>query len=339
MGQKTAEEYGRIAYEAAKVMKYVDPSIELVLCGSSNMEMPTFADWEATVLEHTYDLVDYISIHTYYGNRTNDIGAFLAKSLDMQQFIQSVVAICDYVKAKLRRHKAINLSFDEWNVWFHSNEDDKKIPDWQIAPPKLEDHYTFEDALVVGTILITLLRNADRVKIGCMAQLVNVIAPIMTKAGGGAWRQTIYYPLLHASLYGRGTVLQAAISSPTYTTQYERHLSWWNTRMGMQKTIDREVELLEAIAVLSDDQQELTIFAVNKDQQNALDFVCELRGFGDYKVVEHLVLAHDDLKAANTLDNPDNVAPQTNDGVTIADSTVKASLPKLSWNVIRLARA
>lgn len=340
MGQKTAEEYGRVAYEAAKMMRWVDPTIELVAAGSSSLYMDTFASWEATVLEHTYDLVDYISIHTYYGNQANDIGAFLAKSLDMQQFIQSVTAICDYVKAKMRRAKTINLSFDEWNVWFHSNDADRKQEPWQVAPPLLEDLYTFEDALVVGTMLITLLRNADRVKIGCLAQLVNVIAPIMTKAGGGAWKQTIYYPFMHASLYGRGTVLQTAVESPTYTTQYERHVSWWNNEMGMKKTIDREVELLEAIAVISDDQQALTIFAVNKDQQHALDMTCELRGFGgDFKVVEHQVLAHDDLKAVNTLDNPDSVAPQTSDGATVAGSTITASLPKLSWNVIRLSRA
>lgn len=338
MCQKTAEEYGRVAYESAKMMRWVDPTIELVAAGSSSLYMPTFASWEATVLEHTYDMVDYISIHTYYGNQTNDIGAFLAKSLDMDEFIKSVVAICDYVKAKQRKHKKIYLSFDEWNVWFHSHDADRKQSPWQVAPPLLEDLYTFEDALVVGCMLITLLRNADRVKIACMAQLVNVIAPIMTENGGRAWRQTIYYPLLHASLYGRGTVLQPVIESPTYTSKHERTLSWWNTEMGMKKVVDREVPLLEAIAVLSANQQEITIFAVNKDQLRTLDFTCELRGFGAYTVVEHLVLEHDELKAVNTADQPDNVKPHTHGDAKMADDTVQAILPKLSWNVIRLAR-
>jgi alpha-N-arabinofuranosidase len=309
----------------------------LVLCGSSHLGMPTFAEWEATVLEHAYDLVDYISIHTYYGNQVNDIGSFLAKSLDMDQFIKSVVAICDYVKAKTRREKTINLSFDEWNVWFHSHEADKKMEPWQVAPPLLEDLYTFEDALVVGTMLITLLRNADRVKIACLAQLVNVIAPIMTETGGAAWRQTIYYPFLHASLYGRGTVLTPAISSPTYPIQYDRPLSWWNTEMGMQKKGTRHIPILEAIAVINQVKHELTLFAVNKDQQGDVDFTCELRGFEAYKVVEHLVLEHEDLQATNTAEDPDQVKPHANGDAKVAGTTVKASLPKLSWNVIRLA--
>ena len=337
MGQKTAQEYGRIAYETAKMMRWVDPAIELVLCGSSNMEMPTFADWEATVLEQAYDLVDYLSIHVYYNNYANDIEGFLAKSGDMDRFIRSVAAVCDYVKAKTRRDKTIYLSFDEWNVWFHSIASDKKAAPWQIAPPLLEDLYTFEDALLVGAMLITLLRNADRVKIACLAQLVNVIAPIMTETGGRAWRQTIYYPFLHASLYGRGTVLTPAITAPTYTVDYERSLSWWNREMGVEKTEQRQIPVLEAIAVISADQQTLTIFAVNKDQRGALDFTCDLRGFDDYKVVEHLVLEHADSKAANTAAQPDNVTPHANGGAKVAGSLVQASLPKLSWNVIRLA--
>src|SRR5690606_37636106 len=219
IGHKTAEEYGRLACETAKVMKWVDPSIELVICGSSHINMPTFAEWEATVLDHTYDLVDYISLHQYYGNRSNDTPNYLAKTLDMDRFIKSVISICDFVKAKKRSKKTINLSFDEWNVWYHSNEEDRKIPPWQIAPPQLEDVYTFEDALLVGLMLITLINHADRVKIACLAQLVNVIAPIMTRTGGPAWAQTIYYPFLHASTYGRGVALRPVMTTPVYDTK------------------------------------------------------------------------------------------------------------------------
>lgn len=216
IGHKTADEYGRAACEAAKVMKWVDSSIELVACGSSGKGMPTFPAWEATVLEHTYDQVDYISLHSYYGNRRGDTRNFLAKSLDMDSFITSVVAVCDYVKAKQGSKKTIFLSFDEWNVWFHSNAADREIPAWSIAPPQLEDVYTFEDALLVGCMLITLLKHADRVKIACLAQLVNVIAPIMTETGGGVWRQTIFYPFSHVSRYGRGSVLNLLVDSPVY---------------------------------------------------------------------------------------------------------------------------
>ena len=188
-GSKTAEEYGRLANEAAKVMKAMDPEIELVACGSSHSGMPTFGQWEATVLEHCYDNVDYISLHTYYNCHDGDSRTFLANNVDMDRFITDVTHICDYVKAKKHSDKTINLSFDEWNVWYHSMEQDKQIPRWSQAPHQLEDVYDFQDALLVGSMLITLLRHADRVKIACMAQLVNVIAPIMT-SDTGCWRQT-----------------------------------------------------------------------------------------------------------------------------------------------------
>ncbi|MFY9356567.1 MAG: alpha-N-arabinofuranosidase, partial [Defluviitoga tunisiensis] len=219
IGHKTAKEYGRLAEETAKLMKIVDPSIQLVVCGSSGWHIPTFGEWEATVLEHTYDYVDYISLHAYYDNYEDNIENFLAKSIDMDSYIKSVIATCDYIKGKKKSKKTINISFDEWNVWFHSREADKKVEPWQIAPPLLEDVYTFEDALLVGLMLITLLKNADRVKIACLAQLVNVIAPIMTRKGGGAWRQTIFYPFMHASNFGRGKVLQPVISTDKYDTK------------------------------------------------------------------------------------------------------------------------
>ena len=125
IGHKTAQEYGRLAAETAKVMKLVDPSIELVVCGSSNSEMKTFISWEETVLDHTYEYVDYISLHNYYGNRDNNTEEYLACSLDMDQFIKTVVAICDVVKHRKRSTKTMYLSYDEWNVWFHSNSRQK----------------------------------------------------------------------------------------------------------------------------------------------------------------------------------------------------------------------
>jgi alpha-N-arabinofuranosidase len=322
IGAKTAYEYGRLAQEAAKVMRLVDPTIELVACGSSGRGMPSFAEWEATVLDLTYDYVDYLSLHTYYGNRDNDTPNFLAKSLDMDQFIQSVIAICDYVKAKRRSSKTIYLSFDEWNVWYHSNDADRAIEPWSIAPPQLEDIYTMEDALLVGSMLITLMRRSDRVKIACLAQLINVIAPIMTETGGRAWRQTIFYPFMHASLYGRGTALLPIIRSDKYdSTEFS------------------DVPYLDAMAVLSRAEDELTIFAVNRDLEQSLEFTCELRGLTGFAVQEHLVLEHPDLKAANTAERPDNVVPHNRGGAVLEEGRVKAKLGKASWNVIRLKRA
>lgn len=319
IGHKTADEYGRLAQEAAKVMKWVDPSIELVACGSSHRYMPTFPAWEAAVLEHTYEHVDYISLHHYYGNPDNDTPNYLAQSLGMDDFIRTVVAACDFVKAKKRSKKTLHLSFDEWNVWFHSHEADRKLEPWQIAPPQLEDVYTFEDAVMVGLLLITLLRHVDRVKIACLAQLVNVIAPIMTENGGAAWAQTTYYPFMHASLYGRGTSLQVVADSPAYDS---KDFS--------------DVPYVEAAAVANEEAGELTIFAVNRHLEETMVLEGVLGQFEGCRVIEHLVLEHEDIKARNTADRPDNVTPHSRGEAKADGNRLEAPLPKLSWNVIRL---
>ncbi|MNU89347.1 Intracellular exo-alpha-(1-_5)-L-arabinofuranosidase [compost metagenome] len=319
IGAKTAHEYGRIAAETAKVMRWVDPSIELVACGSSFLTMPTFPDWEATVLEHTYDHVDYISLHQYYGNRDQDSANFLAQSIGMDQFIHTVISTADFIQAKKRGKKKINLSFDEWNVWYHSNEADTHIEPWTVGPPQLEDVYNLEDALLVGCMLISMLKRADRIKMACLAQLVNVIAPIMTVNGGAAWKQTIYYPYLHASLFGRGTVLIPLIHSDKYDSKDYT-----------------DVPYLEAVAVHDEEADEVTIFAVNRSLTDSLSLQVDLRSFGSIRVHEHLVLEHDDLKATNTVNQPDQVTPHSGGNAVINNGTVEALLGKASWNVIRL---
>lgn len=324
MGHKTADEYGRLAAQSATAMKWTDPSIELVACGSSNARMPTYPQWEATVLDHTYDHVDYVSLHTYYGNRADDLGTYLAKSLDMDRYIESVVAVCDFIKAKKRSNKPVHIAFDEWNVWHHTKEQDrqtKKNQPWQEAPHLAEEPYNLEDALVVGCMIISLLKHADRVKIACLAQLVNILAPISTETGGDAWRQSIYYPFLHASSFGRGTVLDMQVSSPRYDN----------------KEFDA-VPVLEAIATLDEEQDQLTIFAVNRGQEEALPLEGDLRSLPELEVVEHIALEHDDPKARNTRDTPDQVAPHSKGDASMRDGTLSATLPRLSWNVIRLAR-
>jgi alpha-N-arabinofuranosidase len=178
--------------------------------------MPTFPHWEATVLEPCYESVDYISLHQYYKNPEDDLPRFLPSSLAMDRYIDSVMAAFDFMKAKKRSRKTMMLSFDEWNVWFHSEEADQERTPWQVGPHLLEDVSTMEDALVVGCLINSLLRRADRVKIACLAQLVNVIAPIMTENGGGAWRQTICWPLYYASRYGRGISLNVRIDAPSH---------------------------------------------------------------------------------------------------------------------------
>lgn len=320
MGHKTAKEYGRIASETSRMMKWLDPSIETVACGSSSLTMPTFGEWEYEVLDECYDEVDYVSMHQYYGNYDGDTKDFLASSKGMDDFISGVVSICDAVKAKKHGKKQIHLSFDEWNVWYHSKEQDRKLKAWQQAPHQLEDVYNFEDALLVGSMLITLLRHADRVKIACLAQLVNVIAPIMT-SDHGAWRQTIFYPFLHASAYGRGTVLMTQITAPVYDSRS------YGT-----------VSVLDSVSVWNQEEEKLTVFAVNKDLEEDLEVTCDLRQFSGYQVAEHLVLTHEDLNAVNTESAPDTVVPTTSGASRLEEGKLHTVFGKHSWNVVRLER-
>ncbi|EKX65228.1 arabinosylfuranosidase ArfA [Streptomyces ipomoeae] len=321
IGHKTAEEYGRLAAETARAMKMIHPDLELVACGSSGSGMDTFAAWEATVLEAAYDLVDHISLHAYYEEIDGDRDSFLASAVDMEHFIESVVATCDHVRARLKATKRINLSFDEWNVWYQKRPNPHQVEDWQQAPRLLEDVYTVTDAVVFGSLLIALLRHADRVTAASLAQLVNVIAPIMTEPGGPAWRQTTFFPFAQAATYGRGRVLRVEADSPTYTT----------AKFG-------EVPLLHATAVTDDETGAVTVFAVNRGQSTALPLEIDLRGVEAHTVAEHLVLADADPEARNTLDHQDRVAPHPANGTTVTDGVLRAELEPMSWNMIRLVR-
>ncbi|QTN01334.1 alpha-N-arabinofuranosidase [Sediminibacillus dalangtanensis] len=320
VGQKTPYEYGRIAQETGKAMKLVDPTIELVACGSSNSSMPTFPEYEATTLDLAYEQIDYISLHQYYGNRSNDTANYLAKNLDMDNFIKTVISTCDYIKAKHRSKKTINLSFDEWNVWYHSNEADNLIEPWSVAPPQLEDIYNFEDALLVGSMLITFLQHADRVKMACLAQLVNVIAPIMTENNGRAWKQTIFYPYYHASVYGRGISLKPILNSPKYDS-----------------ADFTDIPYVDSAAVLNEKEDEVTIFMVNKHLHDSIVLTADLRSFEGFALKEHIVLENDDLKAVNTKER-EEVKPHNKGKSVLREGILEADLPKTSWNVIRLAK-
>lgn len=314
MGHKTAYEYGRIACETGKLMKWTDPSVELVACGSSFIGMSTFGEWERTVLRECYDQIDYLSLHSYYGNANNDTPDFFSRPLEMDTFIKTVAGICDEIKAEKHHPKTVNLSFDEWNVWFHSHG--TQVEPWSIAPPILEDVYTLEDAVLVGSLMITLLNNCDRVKIACLAQLVNVIAPIMTENaenGGRAWAQTIYWPFLLTSEDGRGTALRTENICGTYNAASRK-----------------DVPFIDSAAVMSEDGGAVSLFVVNRSMDESCTLDVTLDGF---RTVEQLSIEGDDLKAVNTADAPDTVVPikkDVSDGITLAPH---------SWSRIRFIKA
>jgi len=320
-GHKTAHEYGRLAAEVARALRSADPDVELVACGSSNSRMPTFGAWEATVLELAYDEVDYISAHAYYEEIDGDLGGFLASAVDMDHFIDSIIATADSVGARLKRSKRIDISFDEWNVWYLSRFENSPTPTtWEVGRPVIEDHYHAADAVVVGNLLISLLRHSDRVAMACQAQLVNVIAPIMTEPGGRAWRQTTFHPFALTARMARGTVLRLELDSPTYPTE----------RFG-------DVPVLDAVATHDPDTGEAVVFVVNRDLSEPLELRVDVSTLGDVHCPEAWTVGGSDPYARNTADEPDRVHPHHLDARVSSAGVLSAQLPPVSWSAIRLA--
>ena len=307
MGHKTAEEYGRLACEVARALKQCDPTLELVLAGSCSADLPTYPEWDRVVLEHTYEFVDHISLHIYVNDEGLDLPSYLAVGQKMEQQIRTIVAVCDYVKALKRGKKDIGLAYDEWNVWHWKYLQPAGFQPWSHAPAQVEQTYTMADTVIFGSLLIILIRNARYVRIANLAQLVNVIAPIMTCPGGSVWRQLTFYPFQHASRWGRGEVVDCRIKGTVCQT----------TAFG-------EVNEVDAVGVRSAGENALTVFAINRsmDEPSALDLP------PGYRIVEHITLSDPDPSAANTGDQPERVVPRA--------ATQSGVLPALSWNVLHL---
>ena len=323
LGHRSAEDYGKLASRTAKAMRQLDPSVELVVCGSSSAHMPTFGEWERVVLSHTYDDVDYISCHAYYEEKDGDLGSFLASAVDMDGFIETVVATADHVKAVRGSDKTVNISFDEWNVWYLSrfqNVDKiEGLDNWPVAPRLLEDVYSVADAVVFGNLMISLLKHADRVTSASLAQLVNVIAPIRTEPDGPAWRQTTFFPFSITSRLAQGEALALKLDAPTYETK----------EYG-------EVPLVDAVATHDRETGRTAVFLVNRSRDEALTLTVDVATLGDLSVLEAHTLSDDDVYAKNTLEDPERVAPRANDSVRIDGGELTVTLPPVSWTAISL---
>ena len=319
LGHRSAEDYGKLAAQTARAMRSFDPSLELVVCGSSSASMPTFGEWERIVLTHTYGEIDYISCHAYYYEDHGDRASFLASGVDMDHFIESVVATADHVKAVLGSSKTINISFDEWNIWYQDRYEkvDKieGLDNWPIAPRLLEDVYTVTDAVVFGSLLISLLKHADRVTSASLAQLVNVIAPIMTEPRGPAWRQTTFFPFAATSANARGSAIRVAIDGPSYET----------AAFGIAPVLD-------AVASHDPGSGKTAVYIVNRSVES-VEVALDLGPFAsEYSVAR--TLSDADLGASNTATQPDRVMLSLNESVRTDGTVCRVILPGISWTEI-----
>lgn len=323
LGAMTADQYGSLAARTAKAMRRIDPDLELVACGSSGYWMPTFGEWERTVLRHSYEDVDYISCHAYFEPKNGDMASYLASGARMDRYIRDLIGHADVVRDELGSEKTMQLSFDEWNIWYHSRMAavfPKGMDNWPEAPAITEDDYSIADAVVVGDLLITLLNHADRITTACMAQVVNVIAPIAAPSDGPAWRKTTFYPFSLTSRYGRGESLSTTIDSPIIHT--EEH---------------GDVPAVSA-AVIRNEGGELTIFLANRSLDTDISASIDLGDMGGGgTIVESKTMSGPDYNVLNTASDPLRVLPEENPSAHLQGTHLSVSLPAVSWSMIRIA--
>ncbi|WP_433892661.1 alpha-N-arabinofuranosidase [Streptomyces sp. CA-111067] len=321
-GHMSAAEYGRIAAESGKAMKLVDPGIEVVVCGSSNHGMPTFGYWESTVLERAWDVADYVSMHAYYQEHDGDRRSFLASGAAMDRFIDDVVATVDAVAARKHSRKRLSISFDEWNVWYWERFAGSESLTLDVSGPRIEDVYSALDAVVVGDLLMSLVNHSDRVRVACQAQLVNVIAPIMTRPGGEAWRQAIFGPIAATAALARGNSLVARVRGGELSTA--RH---------------DDVPLLAAAATHDEASGTAAVFLTNRAAE-AIDVVLDHRAFGSWGEVSAVCLAagaEGPLHGGRAVARHAALAPLavTADGA----GTTRLTLPPESWAAVTAGSA
>lgn len=328
IGTKLPEEYGRIANEAAKAMKWVDDSIETVLVGSSTPRLSSYPEWDRLVLEAAYENVDYLALHNYIDKydeddltrppktERDDTPTYLAKSKRFDRQIEEIIATCDYVKALKRSEKTMYLAFDEWNV--HAQPEKENHP-FEVGSPIDWCQFTMEDTLLFGSLGLAILRHADRVKIGCQSLLVNTIPLILTDAGGDCWVNPTYFVMEQLSNYAKGEVLQTQFSGPTYN-------------------VDKMKQVEYVDSCLVNNEEELVLFLVNRSKEEQLvevdhDFDQSL------SLIEHCFIGGHDLLAKNTRDNQEQIKTQTlTDSVTLEDKKIEAKIPGHSWNMLRMKK-
>ncbi|HEY0869524.1 MAG TPA: alpha-L-arabinofuranosidase C-terminal domain-containing protein [Acidothermaceae bacterium] len=318
IGHRSAAQYGNLAAQTGRAMRLLDPKLTLIPCGSSGPDMPTFGAWEATVLQETYDVVDLISAHAYFREEDGDLASFLACPVRMDEFIDGVVATVDSVKASLKQTKRIDIAFDEWNVWYQQAESSQATSDsWPFAPHLFEQDYNVADAVVVGGLLIALMRHSDRVASANLAQLVNVIAPIMTEEHGRAWRQTTFYPFAQAAKMASGSVLMGKMVAPIVES------AKWG-----------DVPMLDAVATHDPERGEMALFIVNRSIDREVSLRVQTYGALPDHIATATVLCDDDPRRTAQAGSASIL--RSNHSAVRRDQGLEIVLPPVSWNVVKL---
>ena len=318
IGHLDAAAYGTKAREAAKLMSLHDPNIELILCGSSSSQMPTYPEWDRIALELCWEHVNYHSMHYYAGNHDDDTASYLALSAEFETYVDTLAGVLRYVKAKQRSKREVYLSWDEWNVWYKTMDYAALRGGWEEAPHLIEEIYNLEDALVVAQWMNVFLRKADVLKIACLAQIVNVIAPILT-THDAMLKQTIYYPLLLFSRMAKGNSLDTLVQAPIYET----------TKFG-------DMPLLDVSAAHDSENGTNSIFIVNRSQSETVPLTIEWQDSAPSRVTTAQQISGSNPKAHNSWDNPNNVTISAIHAPKVIDGTAQMRVPPLSFTALEV---
>lgn len=313
LGHVPADQYAIRAQQAAKMMKDTDKSIELVACGSCGTTMNTYMEWDRQVLEYLGDMTDYVSLHRYVGNRDNNTPDYLAVTNSIDRQIEEMDAACRFIQARRKSKKRAYLCFDEWNVWYKNMQMDGE---GKFAPHLLEEIYNLEDALVVAGFLQSFIRHADVVKIANIAQIVNVIAPVLTQ-GNRLLIQSIFYPFEMMSKRRNGTSLRIAVNGPSYEARE-----------------NGTVPYVDASAIL--DGRKLKLFLTNRNSKEvaAVDVVLADGVIGS--CVEAEILTGRGAKAVNSFKNSNVIGAKPYKAVVVEDGRARCRLPPLSFVAMTL---
>jgi alpha-N-arabinofuranosidase len=313
IGHLDAAAYGSKALEAAKMMKWQDPSIETILAGSSSDRMVTYPEWDRTALEIAWEQVDYHSMHYYAGNSANDTPSFLASAIPLEHFVDTLEGTLRYVKAKRRSKHDVFLSWDEWQVWYKG---DPTIGKWAEAPHLAEEVYNLEDALVVAQWLNVFLRKSHVIKIACVAQIVNVISWLQTQKNG-LLKQPSYYIFKLVSNFARGQALDVAVkASLLETRQYGG------------------VPALDVSASYDDATQQGAIFLVNRSLDESLVTTLTWQDGKAVQIDQAWQLAGGDPKQVNSWETPNRLVATPIAAPCVENGCATLSLPPLSFTAL-----
>lgn len=314
-GHVPAGQYALKARNAARLMRGLDPSIELIAAGSSGRQMATYLEWDRTVLETCWDDIEFISAHRYSTNAANNTPEFLAEGVVIDSILDDYAGLIAYVKGVKQSSHDVYVSFDEWNVWYKARGGVAQDGRWTTGPALIEEIYNLEDALVCAQYMNSFIRRADLVKVACLAQLVNVIAEVLTRPDG-ILKQSIYYPFALYSKYARGTSLTPAVDSPRYDAGDKG-----------------EVDYIDASASYDETTGEVALFLVNRSVDQDARVAIDL---SDRRVTSggtvHVVTG-DDPKLANTWEQPENIVPSTGNS-TFDNGVLTIDVPKLGMVVV-----